>query len=229
MRILVIEDETRLADIIARVLRQERFDVDVAYDGVSGLELALGGTFDVIILDRMLPGRDGMDVLRELRSERIATPVLILTARSDLSERVEGLDAGADDYLGKPFAFDELLARIRVLLRRVDRPLVDDLIVAGEVRINLTSHTVERDGHEVRLTPREFALLETLARNRGRTMSRDELVSRVWGYDADPLGNAVDIYIHYLRRKLDSNGTAEADRMIRTVRGVGYVFEAGGR
>jgi DNA-binding response OmpR family regulator len=225
VRILIIEDEARLADIIARVLRQERFDVDVAYNGASGLDLALRGTFDVIILDRMLPARDGMEVLRELRAERIATPVLMLTALSDLPERVEGLDAGADDYLGKPFAFDELLARIRVLVRRVDRPLVDDLIVVRDVRINLTSHKVERDGHQVRLTPREFALLETLVRNRGRTMSRDELVSRVWGYDSDPLGNAVDIYIHYLRRKLDPNGTGEGDRMIRTVRGVGYVFQ----
>jgi DNA-binding response OmpR family regulator len=222
MRILVIEDEPRLARIIAQVLKQERFEVDLAGDGETGLDLALTGVFDALIIDRMLPGRDGLDVVRELREEGVDTPVLILTARGELPDRVEGLNAGADDYLGKPFAFDELLARLRSLLRRVDRPLIAEVVTVGETTVNLTTHTVQRAGKEVPLSPKEYALLEVLIRNRGRVLSRDQLLERVWGYDADPRGNVVDLYVYYVRRKLDPDGR-DREPLVRTVRGAGYV------
>lgn len=223
MRILLIEDDTRLSRIVEQVLRQERFDVDTAFDGETGRDLALTGGYDALIIDRMLPKLDGIAILRALRREGIATSALMLTARHDLPDRVEGLDAGADDYLGKPFAFEELLARLRALLRRTDRPLVPETIELDGVSINLSEHRVVRDGREIALSPREFALLEMLARHRGQILSRDLLLERVWGYDADPAGNAVDLHIHYLRRKLDP---AEHDRepLIRTVRGAGYTI-----
>jgi DNA-binding response OmpR family regulator len=223
MRLLVIEDDARLARIIERVLKQEHFSVDLAQDGKTGLDLALSGTYDALIVDRMLPGRDGLTIVRELRAERVDTPALMLTARSELPERVEGLDAGADDYLGKPFAFEELLARLRTLLRRSTRPLREDVIQFDGLRVNLSSHTVERQGNVVELTQREYALLETLLHHRGHVVSRDQLLERVWGYDADPQGNVVDLYVYYLRKKLDPEGR-DRERLIRTVRGAGYLL-----
>jgi DNA-binding response OmpR family regulator len=222
MRILIIEDDQRLTRVMSRLLQQERFDVDVAHDGERGLDMALSGAYDALIVDRMLPGRDGMAIVRELRAERVATPALMLTALRELPERVLGLDAGADDYLGKPFAFDELLARLRALLRRGERPLLEPRVTIGNVTIDFTAHTVSRDGSPVDLSPREFALLETLVRNRGRVLSRDQVLERVWGYDADPQANVVDLYVHYLRRKLDADGR-DGDSLIRTVRGSGYL------
>jgi DNA-binding response OmpR family regulator len=222
MRILVIEDETRLAMIISRLLKQERFEVDLAHEGERGLELALTGGYDALIVDRMLPRQDGLEVVRALREEGIETPVLMLTARSELPERVEGLNAGADDYLGKPFAFEELLARLRALLRRSERPFVAEEVTVGDTTVNLTTHAVQRAGQEVALTPKEYALLETLVRNRGRVLSRDQLLERVWGYDAEPRGNVVDLYVFYLRRKLNPEGCGR-EPLIRTVRGSGYV------
>jgi DNA-binding response OmpR family regulator len=224
MRILVIEDDRRLARIIERLLAQERFDVDLALDGETGLELALSGTYDALIVDRMLPRRDGLSIVRELRTARIDTPALMLTARRELPERIEGLDAGADDYLGKPFAFEELHARLRALLRRADRPLREEAVRIGDVTVNLSSHTVERAGRQIALTRREFALLETLLRHRGHVVSRDQLLERVWGYDADPRGNVVDLYVYYLRKKLDPAGS-DRERVIRTVRGAGYLVQ----
>jgi DNA-binding response OmpR family regulator len=221
MRILIIEDEERLAGIIARMLAQERFAADVVHDGETGLNAALTGAYDAIILDRMLPKRDGASIVRELRAERIPTPVLMLTALSDLPDRVEGLDAGADDYLGKPFAFEELLARLRALVRRTDKPLAPDRVEVGPVTIDLQRRVVERDEQPIDLSAREFALLELLARNRGQILSRDTILERVWGIDAEPQGNVVELYIFYLRRKL---GHTAAHPVIRTVRGAGYVL-----
>ena len=223
MRILVIEDERRLAHLIAQVLTQERFDVETAFDGMEGLELALRGSYDALIVDRMLPGRDGVALVRALRAEGIATPVLMLTARGELGDRVEGLDAGADDYLGKPFAFEEVLARLRALLRRTDRPLVGDTIAIGNVRLNQATGTVTCNAKQVQLTRREYVLLETLARHQGQILTRDQLLETVWGYDADPQGNVVELYVHYVRRKLAALGP-EAGRLISTVRGAGYVI-----
>lgn len=222
MRILIVEDEARLAEIIARVLRHERYAVDVAHDGESGLDKARTGIYDALILDRMLPERDGLDIVRALRDEGATTPILLLTARSDLPERVAGLDAGADDYLGKPFAFDELLARLRALLRRRDHPPVDSVSI-GALTVDFSGHSVRRAGRAIDLTPKEFQLLATLVRHRGQVMTRDQLLNRVWGYDADPQGNVVDLYIHYLRRKLDRSPD---EPLIRTVRGVGYTIPA---
>lgn len=225
MRILIIEDDERLARVIARVLRQERFDVDLASDGETGLEQALSGAYDALIVDWMLPGHDGIEIVRALRAERIATPTLMLTARGEMPHRVAGLDAGADDYLGKPFAFAELLARLRALLRRGDRPILEPTMAIGPVTIDFAAHDVHRHGDTVALSRREYALLEMLARNRGRVLSRDHLLERVWGYDADPQGNVVDLYIHYLRRKLDPENE-DAEPLIRTVRGAGYLIPA---
>lgn len=221
MRILIIEDELRLASILEQLLSQERFDVDQAHNGDSGLELALNGSYDALIVDRMLPGLDGLKVVQSLREHGVTTPVLMLTARRELPERVEGLNAGADDYLGKPFAFEELLARLRAILRRKDRPIVEEIVKIGDLTINLSAHTITRNEQEISLSPREYALLETLVRHRGQVLSRDQLLERVWGYDTDTLGNVVDLYVHYLRRKLDP-ANRDREPFIRTVRGAGY-------
>lgn len=226
MRVLLIEDETRLAGLLQRLLRTERIDADIAATGDQGLELALSGAYDVLVIDRMLPGLEGLEIIRRLREADVATPALVLTARADLPERVEGLNAGADDYLGKPFAFEELLARLRALMRRADRPLLPATLRSGPIELNLDQHTVTSGGEPVELTQREYLLLETLMRNRGRVLERDELLERVWGYDADPQGNVVELYIHYLRRKLDPPTATAATSLIRTVRGVGYQMMA---
>jgi DNA-binding response OmpR family regulator len=223
MRILIVEDEARLAQIIARVLEQEGYETDVAEDGDEGLDRALTGAYDGLIIDRMLPGHDGLEIVRALRAERRSTPALLLTAKGDLPDRVEGLSAGADDYLAKPFAFEELLARLRAILRRGERPLVAEEARIGDLTVNLTSRQVRRGEEDIALTPREFALLEMLVRHRGRVLTRDQILERVWGYDADPQGNAVELYVHYLRRKLRP---AEGPSPIRTVRGVGYTLRA---
>jgi DNA-binding response OmpR family regulator len=223
MRVLLVEDEERLARIIVQVLGQERFVVDAVRDGAAGLDAALTGAYDVIILDRMLPTLDGASIVREMRVEGVNTPVLMLTALGDLPDRVDGLDAGADDYLGKPFAFEELLARLRALTRRINRPMAPDRITIGPVLIDLGRHSVTRDGEPIELTAREFALLELLARNQGQVLSRDAILERVWGIDAEPQGNVVELYIFYLRRKL---GHSSNQPLIRTVRGVGYALNA---
>ncbi|CAN5463317.1 response regulator transcription factor [soil metagenome] len=226
MRILIIEDEVRLAQIVQRVLRAEKFEVEVAERGDDGFEAALTGVFDVLVVDRMLPGMDGLTLVNNLREEGIDTPVLMLTALSDLPRRVEGLNAGADDYLGKPFAFEELIARLRALARRGARPMIEQKLDSGSISVDLATHQVTRDGVPVELTHKEFSMLETLLRNRDRVMTRDEILERVWGYDADPQGNVVELYVHYLRRKLDPPSATTATSVIRTVRGTGYQFRS---
>ncbi|HEX5166188.1 MAG TPA: response regulator transcription factor [Thermomicrobiales bacterium] len=226
MRVLVVDDEEQLAGIIGQMLERHGYAVDLAYDGLTGLDLALTGNYDAVVLDRMLPGMDGVDVCHQMRAAEVSTPVLILSARRELPERVEGLDAGADDYLGKPFALTELVARVRALTRRRDKPVVPDLLQAGDVTLHQQTHEVRASGRPVELSPKEYALLEYLLRNAGQVLSRDQILERVWGYDAEPEGNVVDLYIHYLRRKLDRN---EAPSIIQTVRGVGYVIRDGER
>ena len=220
MRVLLIEDEARLSSIIQRVLRAERLDVDVADRGDDGLEAALNGNYDVLIVDRMLPGMDGITLINRLREDGIETPALMLSALSDMPRRVEGLNAGVDDYLAKPFAFEELLARIRALARRRHRPVIDEQLEAGPILVGLANRTVTCNDEPIELTQKEFSLLETLVRNRHRVVTRDELLERVWGYDANPQGNVVELYVHYLRRKLDQENARES--LIRTVRGAGY-------
>ncbi len=223
MRLLVVEDERRLAELIARRFRSEHYEVDLAYEGDDGLVRARSGGYDAIVLDRMLPGIDGIEICRRLRCAKVETPILMLTARRELQERVEGLDAGADDYLGKPFAFSELLARVRALTRRAERPLLPNVLQIADLSLDMQRHRVELAGAEVELSPREFALLEYLMRNAGQVVTREQILDRVWGYDAEPEGNVIDLYIHYLRRKLD---VARPEPLIKTVRGVGYMIRA---
>jgi two-component system copper resistance phosphate regulon response regulator CusR len=222
MRILVIEDEAKVASFIRRALEEESYAVDVCDDGTHGLDLARAGCYDLIILDLMLPGMPGLGVLHALRKEQIVAPVLILTARSELDQKVKGLDAGADDYLTKPFAIEELVARVRALLRRGSGEAggtlqVDDLV------LNPATREVTRGGGRVDLTAKEYALLEYLLRRAGDVVSRADIAEHVWDEYYDPLSNVVDVYIQRLRRKLDSPGR---ESLIRTRRGEGYQLAA---
>jgi DNA-binding response OmpR family regulator len=224
MHLLVVEDEQRLAYLLRRVLLEERHSVDVAHDGNTGLDLALSDTYDVVILDIMLPEIDGIEVCRQMRAERIMTPVLMLTARGSVEDRVTGLNVGADDYLVKPFAMEELLARINALLRRRDQRFDDTpRLAVADLTLDLVSHEARRDGRVIELTAKEFALLEYLMRNQGRALTRTQIVDSVWRYDMEALSNVVDIYIHYLRDKVDQGFSRP---LIKTVRGVGYKIEA---
>jgi DNA-binding response OmpR family regulator len=224
MHILVVEDEQRLAFLLRRVLLEERHTVDLAHNGNTGLDLALSDTYDVVILDVMLPGIDGLEVCRQMRAEHVMTPVLMLTARGSVEDRVTGLNVGADDYLTKPFAMEELLARINALLRRREQRFDDNLrLSVGDLTLDLVGHEVRRDGRIIELTAKEFALLEYLMRHSGRVLTRTQIVDAVWRYDMEALSNVVDIYIHYLREKIDQGFSRP---LIKTVRGVGYKIEA---
>jgi DNA-binding response OmpR family regulator len=224
MHIAVIEDERRLATLLRRVLTEERHVVDVAYDGPSGLDLAASGTYDLIVLDLMLPGMDGIEICRRLRAARIETPVLMLTARGAVEDRVAGLNVGADDYLIKPFAMEELLARVAALLRRRGRGLEGgQTLQVSDLSLDLVRHEAQRAGRVIELTAKEFALLEFLMRHPGQVLTRTQIVDHVWRYDFDALSNVVDIYIHYLRDKIDRGFP---NPLIKTVRGVGYRIEA---
>jgi DNA-binding response OmpR family regulator len=222
MRILVVEDESKMADLIRRVLVAERHVVDVAGDGVTAIALADGADYDVVVLDRMLPDIDGLSILRLWRSKGDRTPVLLLTALGSVEERISGLDAGADDYLPKPFAFGELVARVRALGRR---PAVaaEPRLVAGDLELDELRHAAQVGNRAVDLSAREFALLGYLIRHAGQVVTRHQILDAVWGSEPDVYSNVVDLYIHYLRRKLAELG--RADRL-RTVRGVGYTLRA---
>ncbi|HEU5424259.1 MAG TPA: response regulator transcription factor [Nitrolancea sp.] len=222
MNILVVEDEQRLARLLKRMLEDERHTVDVAYDGGTALELGLRDSFDLAVLDRMLPDLDGIEVCRRLRAARIAMPILMLTARGSVEDRVTGLNAGADDYLVKPFAMDELLARVNALLRRGGSNGAATVLQVGDLTLDLLRREVKRGGAIIELTPKEFALLEYLMRNPGHVLSRSQIVDHVWSYDFDALSNVVDIYIHYLRDKIDRG---RGKPLIKTVRGAGYRIE----
>ncbi len=224
MHILIVEDEVRLARLLQRVLTEERHTADVANTGNVGLGLALTDSYDLLILDLMLPDMDGMEITRELRSRKIATPVLMLTARGAVEDRVAGLNAGADDYLVKPFAMAELLARVAAVLRRRDRaPDGGNALQVGDLTLDLLRHEARRDGKTIELTAKEFALLEYLMRNPGYVLTRTQIIDHVWRYDMGGVSNVVDIYVHYLREKIDKGA---AHPLIKTVRGVGYKMEA---
>lgn len=224
MHILVVEDQERLASLLRRVLAEERHTVDVALDGTTGLDLAASDTYDLVILDVMLPGIDGIEVCRQMRELGVQTPVLMLTARAAVEDRVEGLNSGADDYLVKPFAMEEFLARVNALLRRRDREIetAPELRV-GDLSLDLVRHEVRRGNRIIELTAKEFALLDYLMRNAGRVLTRTQIIDHVWRYDLDTLSNVVDTYIHYLRDKIDRGFERS---LIKTVRGVGYKIEA---
>ncbi|NCC32617.1 MAG: response regulator transcription factor [Chloroflexia bacterium] len=223
MRVLVIEDDQRLARLVARVLREEHYQVDEAHDGEVGLDLLLRGTYDVAIIDWMLPGRDGPTLCRAARTARLATALLLLTARGQVEDKVAGFDSGADDYLVKPFAFEELLVRVRALSRRVQSaaPSPDELR-AGELVLDLRNHTARRGLRSLDLTPTEWNLLEYLLRNAGQTLAKQQILDYVWSYEQDVQPQMVEVYISYLRRKLNAIG--EPDPIV-TVRGVGYRLE----
>jgi DNA-binding response OmpR family regulator len=223
MRVLVVDDEPRMGELIRRVLLAERHVVDLAEDGVGALALAKAGGYDAIVLDRMLPDLDGTEVLQLLRSRGDRTPVLLLTALGSVEQRVAGLDAGADDYLAKPFEFSELLARLRALGRR-PVAAAEEPLVAGDIELDEQRHVARVADTTVELTAREFALLAYLIRNAGQVLSRRQILDAVWGAEPDVYSNVVDLYVSYLRRKLAAVGRA---RRLRTVRGVGYTLDAG--
>jgi DNA-binding response OmpR family regulator len=220
MRILVIEDEHRIANTIKKGLEQERYAVDVTYNGLDGFDLASTEEYDLIILDLLLPGMDGITVCKELRKNQIHTPILMLTAKGQIQDRVYGLDSGADDYLTKPFSFEELLARIRALTRRPKTFLEATLSVA-DLQLNPKSFEVKRAGKSIKLSSKEFSLLEYLMRNSGKILTKNQIISHVWNYDADILPNTVEVYIRNLRQKIDIPFKNKKP-LIQTVRGFGY-------
>ena len=221
MRLLVIEDEQKVANFIRQGLEEEGHAVDHAADGASGLQIALEGLHDVIVLDVMLPKLDGLSVLQELRRANVATPVLLLTVRATIEDKVLGLDAGADDYLTKPFAFEEFVARVRALLRRRAETAPPVLQVA-DLALDPARRVVSRAGRKIDLTPREFALLDYFMRNPDRVLTRTMIANRVWDYSFDAATNVIDVYVNYLRRKID---TGHDSKLLHTVRGVGYVMK----
>jgi two-component system OmpR family response regulator len=222
MRVLVAEDDTVIADFVAQGLREAGFVVDVAATGPDGLRKALDGGYDAAVIDVMLPGLDGLALIEQLRAKKVQTPVLILSARHTVDDRVKGLQAGGDDYLTKPFAFAELLARVQALLRRTGGTPEVTRLIAGDLSLDLLSRKVERAGRTLDLRPREFALLEYLMRHPGRVLSKTMILSHVWGYSFDPGTNVVDVLVSRLRDKVDEGF---ATRLIHTVRGAGYVLK----
>jgi len=221
MRLLVVEDEKRIADFLSRGLESAGYAVDVAHTGGSAIEMVHATEYDLIILDLGLPDMDGLTVLLKIRNRKVSPPVLILSARDQVDDRVKGLEGGADDYLVKPFAFVELLARVRVLLRR-GQPMPERLQV-GDLSLDCIRRRVARGGENVELAPKEFSILEYLMRNRGRPLSRTMIVEHVWDMDYDGLTNIVDVYIRHLRSKIDDKWP---HKMIQTVRGMGYMLDA---
>ena len=218
MRILVVEDEKKVANFIKHGLEEERYIVDLATDGNQGLELAMNNHFDAILLDVMLPGTDGLQILKELRNNNISTPVIMLTALGSTEDRVNGLDMGADDFLPKPFSFDELAARLRAILRRSSNEKSTKL-ASGELVLDTVSHLAFREDKEIELTTKEYALLEYLMRNKNRILSRSNITQHVWKHNFDPESNIIDVYIKRLRTKVEVDGTKPT---IQSVRGVGY-------
>lgn len=223
MRILVVEDEHRIAQTIKKGLEQERYAVDVAYTGTDGYDLASTESYDTIVLDLMLPGMDGLTICKELRKHNIHTPILILTAKGQIQDKVTGLDSGADDYLTKPFSFEELLARIRALARRPET-FKENILKVGDLTLDPKSYVVTRNNQLISLSNKEFSLLEYLMRNAGKILTKDEIISHVWDYESDILPNTVEVNIRNLRNKID-HPFKNKKPLLQTVRGFGYKIE----
>lgn len=221
MRLLLVEDEIKVAHFIKKGLEEEGFAVDLAQDGKIGRAMALDSVHDLIILDINLPGIDGLSVLHEIRKQKVATPVLLLTVRATIEDKVLGLDTGADDYLTKPFAFQELLARVRALLRR-QPDAAPPLLQVADLTLDPARRVVTRGEKKIELTPKEFALLDYFMRSQGRVLTRTMLAEHVWGYDFDSTTNVIDVYVNYLRKKIDAEETV---KLIHTIRGVGYMLK----
>ena len=225
MKLLIIEDERKIARALKLGFEQERAVVELYHDGAEGLSAALGDQYDAIVLDRMLPGgMDGLEICEKLRAEGVRTPIIMLTAKGQIRDRVTGLNAGTDDYLTKPFSFEELLARVRALLRRPQDTLSNTLQV-NDLTLDTLGYTVERAGQTIELTQTEFSLLEYLMRNYGRVLSKTNIINHVWDFDADILPNTVEAYVGYLRNKIDKP-FPDAPQLLHTVRGFGYKLEA---
>ena len=220
MRILVVEDEHKIANSLKQGFEQESFAVDVAYTGTDGYDLASTEEYDVILLDVLLPGMDGMAICKKLRAGNIHTPILMLTAKGQINDKVEGLNTGADDYLTKPFAFEELLARVRALVRRPKQTL-GNVLKIEDVALDTTAFELKRGNVPIRLSSREFALLEYLLRHPNKILTKDQIIGHVWNYDADILPNTVEVYIGYLRNKIDKP-FPKKPALIHTIRGFGY-------
>lgn len=220
MRILLVEDDPDISDFVKKGLEEEFYTVDTAADGDTALIMATSQTYDLIILDIMIPKIDGLGLCVYLRNKGIKTPIIILTALSSVDNKVKGLECGADDYLTKPFAFSELLARIKAVMRRRTETLME--LTVSDLRIDILSRRVFRGNNEIFLTPKEFSLLEYLVRNKGRIISRTQIIENVWGYNYDPNTNVVDVHIKYLREKIDK---AFEKKLIHTVRGAGYIIK----
>ncbi len=220
MRILVVEDEHKIANSIKKGFEQESYAVDVAYDGTTGYDLAATEDYDVILLDLLLPGMDGITICKKLRMEHVHTPILMLTAKGQIVDKVGGLNSGADDYLTKPFAFEELLARARALVRR-PKHTTGNILTVEDLSLDTTSFDLTRAGKPIRLSSREFSLLEYLMRHPEKTLTKDQIIGHVWNYDADILPNTVEVYIGYLRNKIDKPFPKKS-ALIHTIRGFGY-------
>jgi len=219
VRILVVEDERKVANFIKNGLEEERYIVEIANDGITGLEMAMNNQFDAILLDVMLPGKDGFTILKELRDAGVATPIMMLTARGGTEDRVQGLDLGADDYMPKPFNFIELAARLRSILRR-STPEKSTKLQCGDMILDTVSHLCYRFGKEIELTTKEYALIEYLMRNKNRILSRSTITQHVWKHNFDPESNIIDVYIKRLRSKVESVDGSRP--LIQSIRGVGY-------
>jgi two component transcriptional regulator, winged helix family len=221
-KILLVEDESKIANAVARGLKYEGFEVSIASDGEEALILGKDEEFDCIVLDRMLPLKEGVEVCKELRESNIKTPIIMLTAKSGVNDKIEGLDAGADDYLAKPFSLDELLARIRALLRRPN-VILNEEIKVGDLILNTTTFEAKRNGKTIILSKKEYDLLEYLMRNANKTISKEKIINHVWDFDSDILPNTVEVYMGYLRNKIDK--PFKDKKMLQTVRGFGYKIE----
>ena len=222
MKLLIVEDKKSICQTIAKHLKDEGYTVDTCFDGADALAYIEGTEYDAIILDIMLPGVDGITVLKTIRSQKLKTPVLLLTAKSSVEDKVKGLDSGADDYLTKPFSLEELSARIRVMIRRGGAERVDNVLSCGPLSLDTHKKTAFRDGREIILTAKEYAILEYLLHNKGIVLSRDKLMNHIWNYDYEGSSNIIDVYIRTLRKKID----ADCDqKLIQTVRGIGYVIK----
>ena len=222
MKILIVEDEKRLCHTISKHLKTEGYTTDVCFDGNDAVDYIDASEYDAVILDIMLPGRDGLSILRYMKEKKNPAPVLLLTAKTSVEDRVRGLDSGADDYLTKPFSLEELSARIRVLIRRNGVDQTDINLKAGSLTLNTKSKTAERDGREIKLTAKEYAILEYLMHNKGIVLSREKIQQHIWNYDYDGASNIIDVYIRTLRNKIDQGSD---EKLIQTVRGIGYVIK----
>lgn len=225
MKVLMVEDQRYLAEAVAQILKKHNYDVDLAFDGEDGLDDALSGVYDIILLDIMMPKMDGISVLRELRGSGVSTPVILLTAKGEVEDKIAGLDSGADDYLAKPFKTEELLARMRAVTRRRGELLPDGIMSFGDIEYNPHTLVLSCGSKNFNLTQKEGRLMEYLIQNRGSSLSPDSIIEKVWGYNSEAEDNHVQVYISFLRKKLTSLGT---DVRIKTIRGVGYALVEGG-